>query len=809
MTSAEYSLHSSESSVVLFVSSDNEDSSMVTHDLIKVPKISQADKQDIFSQESFESQTQTQTQTQTQKTAQPPIIFKENQWALLRNFNLPHSNDFYCSLPSILLRFGRHRNCDYVIKGNCISGIHFILYLKRNEITKEYYVEIENIGKNGTTVNSVNLKEHQKLTLTNNDIISVVKDGDQSYEFLFLLNHSFKESNPNTIYSKYEIKNIIGSGAFSTVRKAIRKSDGAEFAVKIIEIGKFYFNEAAKIGFKREIEILQKLDHKNIIKFCECIQEDEKLYLVTELMKGGNLLNLIEQKNGIPEIESRILYRQILEGLKYLHDRKITHRDIKPDNILLEIEKYNLNHNDSYSQNIDTANDFKVIAKISDFGTAKDTGLQTFCGTPSYLAPEIMNNNTGQKKFYDSKVDCWSLGVVLFQMLSNLLPHKDFNKSIIDFTNNIWTRVSFNVIDLIENLLIVDKEKRFSCDQALNHPWFSMPEEDIINEPKLISKRIKNWGMLTYNEKDNKKEENMKFDSDIILLGGNKRCTVYLPDKEISQLHLIFCVMDNIPYIIDKSKSSNKVFIDDRILKKNEPTMLDTDCNIKLTDSDDKYYQTEFVINLDALKNPNRKSISPCQTPHSSSPNNIEINAVPIDNSNSRKRKYSNEFEFNERNKRSNTVGVHNESNSKSHNKHIISIIHHNSQSLEPSFANLSLSNEDVWLELIPMNSNYSSHFYIKNNIKRFVIGRNQECTIQINHLIVSNFHVEVLKDNNTGDVYLKDNSSNGTYINHVRIKNQIVKLRNNEKVIFIYKNYKLQKDDDNVEVGYIFSFKK
>jgi len=260
----------------------NNKSNKMEIDDMKVQNLSQSD---VFSQESYE----TQTQTQTQKLQVPQQKFEKNQWALLKIYDLSSYKLFFCTWPNKQYCFGRHKKCNYRINGNYVSSVHFKLELKINEITKEYYVEIENIGKNGTTVNSIMLKEHQKLTLSNNDSIVVRKEDNQSCEIIFVSNPSFN-TNERTINSKYELKDIIGSGSFATVKKAVRKSDGAEFAIKIIDTSKFHFNEVAKIGFKREIELLQKLHHKNIIKFCECIQEGEKVYLVTELMKGGSLL---------------------------------------------------------------------------------------------------------------------------------------------------------------------------------------------------------------------------------------------------------------------------------------------------------------------------------------------------------------------------------------------------------------------------------------------------------------------------------------------------------------------------------------
>ncbi|ORX85673.1 kinase-like protein [Anaeromyces robustus] len=608
------------------------------------------------------------------------------------------------------------------------------------------------------------------------------------------------------------MKKFLGSGSFSTVKEAVRKSDGSQFAIKIIDANKFYFDEKAKIGFKREISILKRLNHNNIIKFYECIEEEGKIYIVTELMKGGNLLKLIEQKKGIPEIETRILFKQILDGIKYLHDRNITHRDIKPDNILLKIDKCNTIINDSYSQSIENVDDFKVTAKISDFGLAKNDnfGLQTVCGTPQYLAPEIMNE-TNSINYYDSKVDCWSLGVVLFQMISNLLPHKNGNKSIIDFSNNIWTEVSFNVIQLIENLLIVDKDKRYSVDQSLNHEWFSMEPESMINDPILSFNITKNWGIVTLI--NDKETLTINMNTSKFTIGSNRRCQTMISDNAISQLHIVFSFNGYAAYIIDKSKNSNDVFLNGYIIEKNKPIILNKDSIIKIIDSDDKKYHIIFDTFSD----------KPTQDDHSIS-----------QQSNSRKRKYSDNNQYSEGSKRSSTIDDHSlsqqsDSSKRKHSdserskrsstigiqsqvrnvltsskKKVMVIYNENNKKLEPSFANLSLSNEEVWMELIPINNNYSKLLIKKDS---FTIGRNSSCLISINDLVISNYHADIKRDTN-GIIYLIDKSSNGTYINHKKIKKQKVIINNNDKIIFTYKDYKKVKDDNNVEIGYIVSLK-
>ncbi|KAG4089210.1 kinase-like protein [Neocallimastix lanati (nom. inval.)] len=601
-------------------------------------------------------------------------------------------------------------------------------------------------------VNSVFVKN--VVLLSTKDIITVRTNENEKCELMIYINNGlFKKS--NRVEDKYEIKKEIGSGAFSTVKEAVRKNDCLACAIKIIDSKRYYFNEKVKLGFKREIEILKRIDHQNIIKFYECISEDEKIYIVTELMNGGSLTNLISKRDGIPEIETRILFKQILEGMKYLHDKNITHRDIKPDNILLEIEKCSTDFNDSYNQNENISDNFKVKAKIGDFGLAKyeNNGLQTVCGTPQYLAPEIADK--ADDKFYDSKVDCWSLGVVLFQMISNKLPHKNFDKSVIDFTDFKWTEVSFSVIQLIENLLIYDKEKRYSVDEALNHIWFSLNEEEIINDPYLMCKKVEEWGLLTI------QNNNYKMDSSVFLIGANKRCNICRNEKSFSQLHVLFYYEDGTVYFVDKSKNSSKVLLNSNVVDKNKSIILDDDYIIKMIDSDDNnILQIEFLIKQS--KSNTKKNAT--NHMHNSLISD-KINYANI-SFNRRKRKYSDD-------------------NSNSNNNNI---------------------ERAKRASTVKLYSEVKTKILVEYN-KKFNIGRNRECLVIIDSAIVSNFHA-IIERKPDGKVIIIDDSSNGTYINHKKIRKESVILKNNDKIIFVYKNFKNHKEDSNVEVGFILSFK-
>lgn len=203
---------------------------------------------------------------------------------------------------------------------------------------------------------------------------------------------------------------------------------------------------------------MAKLDHSNILKLKECYEEENMYYIVTELADGGDLFNKIVEKKCYTESEARDVIRTIVEAISYCHEHNIVHRDLKPENILL-----------SSSGDI----------KIADFGFAKSmdlkTRLNTDCGTPWYVAPEILEN-----KAYGTEVDMWSLGVIIYIILGGFPPFHDNNQAKLfrkirsghyAFTAPYFDDISDNAKDLIQHLLVVDPRGRFDAKQVLKHKW--------------------------------------------------------------------------------------------------------------------------------------------------------------------------------------------------------------------------------------------------------------------------------------------------------------------------------------------------
>jgi len=206
---------------------------------------------------------------------------------------------------------------------------------------------------------------------------------------------------------------------------------------------------------------MQMVKHKNIIALFEIYDEPKKMHLVMELVTGGELFDRIVQKQKYSEKEAAGCMAQLCEALHFLHDKKIVHRDLKPENILYE------------SPDSDTI-------KVADFGLARVVSgkdvMKTACGTPGYVAPEILKNQG-----YDSgAVDIWSAGVILYILLCGFPPFYEeelpalFDQILharYDFPSPWWDHISSDAKELVRNMLELNVEKRFTAKQVLEHSW--------------------------------------------------------------------------------------------------------------------------------------------------------------------------------------------------------------------------------------------------------------------------------------------------------------------------------------------------
>lgn len=211
---------------------------------------------------------------------------------------------------------------------------------------------------------------------------------------------------PQKVTAKYEIKALIGKGTFSRVIRVEHRTTKQPYAMKMIN------NVHGKEVFESELMVLRRVKHRYIIQLIEVMEFPDKVFVVMELATGGELFDRIMTKGCFTERDATRVLQMVLDGLNYLHKLGITHRDLKPENLLY----YHPGH------------DSKIL--ITDFGlsafrkTGEGNYMRTTCGTPEYIAPEIL-----YKKPYSSQVDLWAVGVITYILLSGTMPFDDENKS--------------------------------------------------------------------------------------------------------------------------------------------------------------------------------------------------------------------------------------------------------------------------------------------------------------------------------------------------------------------------------------------
>ena len=260
---------------------------------------------------------------------------------------------------------------------------------------------------------------------------------------------------PNIEIGDYVIVKKIGKGSFSSVFECYHKTTKVSYAIKVIYTKNL--NEKVLENLLNEIDVLIKIDHPNIIKLYDTFKTEKNTFLILEYCSEGDLYNYMKTNGKLSESESKRFFIQITQALYFLWMNNLIHRDIKPHNILLTSSG---------------------ILKVADFGFVKylenTTMMDTLCGSPLYMAPEILKY---QK--YNAKIDLWSMGVVLFEMLTNRPPFVADN--IIHLIKVIETTtlkipddiiLSKNCIDLLKSLLVPDPDLRISFEDFFTHKFF-------------------------------------------------------------------------------------------------------------------------------------------------------------------------------------------------------------------------------------------------------------------------------------------------------------------------------------------------
>ncbi|XP_042252305.1 phosphorylase b kinase gamma catalytic chain, liver/testis isoform [Thunnus albacares] len=277
-------------------------------------------------------------------------------------------------------------------------------------------------------------------------------------------------------YQKYDPKEVIGRGVSSVVRRCVHRHTGQELAVKIIEITAEKMTvqqlEEVKTSTLKEIQVLNMVKgHSSIITLIDSYESTTFIFLVFDLMRRGELFDYLTEKVTLSEKETRSIMRALLEAVQYLHSFNIVHRDLKPENILLDDQGH---------------------IKLSDFGFSVQLQpgekLRELCGTPGYLAPEILKCSMDETHSgYGQEVDLWACGVILFTLLAGSPPFWHRKQMLMlrmimegryQFSSPEWDDRSDTVKDLISRLLVLDPAVRLTAEQALAHPFFRQYQKE-------------------------------------------------------------------------------------------------------------------------------------------------------------------------------------------------------------------------------------------------------------------------------------------------------------------------------------------
>lgn len=264
--------------------------------------------------------------------------------------------------------------------------------------------------------------------------------------------------------NNYEIFEELGRGSFSIVWKCRHITTQKLFAVKTFKI--IDLNERDIKRIEREINICKNLKHKNIVKLHEHYSDANSIYIVFDLLLGGELFNDIMNREFYSEVDAGYCMQQILEGLAYCHRNNVIHRDVKPENLLLNSKEKN------------------PIIQVADFGLAvrvlvKERSWYGFVGTAGYLSPEVI-----RREEYGFGVDVWACGIILYILLCGYPPFWDddqqklYNKVLsgrFQFYSPDWDSVTHQAKEIIKLMLNIDQQSRPTIELLLEHPWFKDP----------------------------------------------------------------------------------------------------------------------------------------------------------------------------------------------------------------------------------------------------------------------------------------------------------------------------------------------
>lgn len=456
------------------------------------------------------SQTQHFTASSQQSSQQPPA----GVVARLTPLHEPGpAESFSVQAEMLRIEIGRHPSCHIKVKDKHVSGTHLVVY--RDEAFKFY---VQSLSPSGAWHGELFMNKGDVRALSHGDIICIgrfsFKMGcppDQkpfaAWTFVEISSErTFEVANKTSIQcsnrtekkvevdasgsnivtdayirAHWDFRKVLGSGSFSEVRLGLQVQGGGQMrAVKVIDKKRFVTFQSkreSKLNLESEAKMVTGLDHPGIVKCYSHFETEANLFLVMEFIEGGDLLQNIMEHGFFAEPQGRRIFTRVCNAVAYIHERNIVHRDLKPENIL-----------------ITSSDRARLEPKLADFGLARmnmaTRDCKTFCGTPHYFAPEVIttfrDREAGQVVGYGKPADMWSLGVILYILLSGSPPFEDegLYQQICDgkyeFDVPEWTAVTPEAIELVRKLMTVDDKIRATIQQALDQKWLRIfgPDTD-------------------------------------------------------------------------------------------------------------------------------------------------------------------------------------------------------------------------------------------------------------------------------------------------------------------------------------------
>ncbi|KAJ2785906.1 hypothetical protein H4R18_000295 [Coemansia javaensis] len=400
---------------------------------------------------------------------------------------------------------GRLDGCDVTLDRNYVSGRHCRLYADADPGSGRQCLYIADTSTNGTFVNDRIIGRGNCTILFNGDRIGFLRAADAlpsdiALEYSVELADAQGPTKEQAEFGaellrKYDFKREIGAGNFAKVWLAVHKQTGVACACKVINKKKHLFSAGLTKVFEREICIMRQLNHEHIVPLHELHIDKDRIHIFMEYLEGGDLFTHLSEHGPFSEAACRPLFKQICSAVRYLHANGITHRDIKLDNILIKA----------------VSGGSVSVVKIADFGLARAVGdgetMRTICGTPSYLAPEIVCRSSSAVP-YSKGVDMWALGVVLYALhmnsfpFSKLLDHGGTTGASLEIyskacrmiaTNEKYAGLSSELRDLLAGMLQIDPVRRLAIEAAIHHPWTQAGADGV---PGPLHEPVEIWGAL-------------------------------------------------------------------------------------------------------------------------------------------------------------------------------------------------------------------------------------------------------------------------------------------------------------------------